>query len=201
MPTVGDVFQLKVFGISDVDTFLNVYHYQYLSGANPPNGAEALCDAFLDDLWPTLRPVLHQSCKITQLQCQNLDYAPEYFEQVLPLTAPYEGAYTTGENTPAFLCWTFKARRPYPPLRNGYKRLAGIPEELMYGSSPAPAAVPLLGSAATALGGNITGLSSGINGTFSPVVRYRVPGTETFSSWQIDTYVFARIGTQNTRKV
>jgi hypothetical protein len=105
----------------------------------------------------------------------------------------------SSEALPPFVAWAFRLNRASRSVRNGQKRIGGVPESLQVNGEATSGALSLLNLGATALGNDITAISP--NGTWRPRIAHRL-GTvpETYTPYPMVGASYRAISSQNTRK-
>jgi hypothetical protein len=115
-------------------------------------------------------------------------------------TKTYSASGTTsGDCLPPFVAWDFTLLRSGARERNGYKRIAGVPESSQANGNPTSGARANLDVAAASMAGNITLATD----EWIPVIRRKRIGKVIQNPpkyYDISTVQFSRIGSQNSRK-
>lgn len=199
MAVVGETYDMVLEWSDTFQPWYNTFNYQVLTiiGINPL-GAEDLAFAFVDDVLPSILGIVSQFVSCVGITVQSLANPADYFtDDFSPAT--YPGA-VSGEALPEHWTVTMKCFRPFPPLRNGYKRFGGIAEAVVGGSGIASAYLTAIDNISNALGSDIARVSPDY--TWRPVI---VPGTYVgsgpHSPWRANRWSYTRLGTQRTRMV
>lgn len=196
---VGDLYQCVVTASLLGVNVNNIYWYQQVAGS-AANSAELLGDGLLGGVTEIVRDMQHQDYNTDELRVVNWN-TPTDFHNRTNIVQP--GTVNIGEPLPTFAQYSFTFAQPYPGVKSGGKRFAGVAEAYTNGNT---GGVPqaLWEATAEALGNvlNVSGLS------FKPVVlRSRVNGqpvnTEMgnppFVTWDVGTVLYAGISTQRSR--
>jgi len=170
MPAIGTqiVFQLTDNQLLGGVVISNVYHYLQVGGAfadQAVNVANAYDNQILVDIVPTqVTAMTHTSIVVEQLG--SLTNYAEYDP------TNNAGEYSTGQTMPTYVAARYDFLRETKETRQGYKRIAGVPEEGVNGNSLEVAYRTLCGDAADSMA---AGLSTSF--THVPVIlgkRYEV---------------------------
>jgi hypothetical protein len=131
MANVGDVIQLRDFQTYLGVEFENVYYYQVDVLGSGSVGA-ALATAFNSVVRPPLLQFQSEACDHVGLGYTNLMNLNEFGTVT---TVPTPSGVVTGQGQASFYALTFKLFRTDRSVRNGYKRIGGIPETVVTGNS------------------------------------------------------------------
>lgn len=197
MATVGEIYKLIQKWERSGQIWFNVYHYEVNQVIDSTGlGSEDLIDAFIQDVQPSILALISGFVSVEDYEAQSLTNPVDYM-----VTIPGSGnaGLVAGVDAlPEQWVYTMKCFRPYPPLRNGYKRFGGVAESVVDGDSTAPAFATARDNLANALGADIA--STAGDYVFRPVI---VPGEyeggTTPPPWRANRWRFARMGTQRTR--
>lgn len=184
----------QAFNTTAGDLIQNVFFYENVGVAQ---NAELLATAFEDQVLDNIATIQSAAIKINSIQVINLDDPLDYF--VLAPTTPAEGA-VTGDCLPQFVCWSFRLNRVSRSVRNGQKRIAGVPETLQVNGVAVAGASTDLTALADAMGTNLTDVS-GAN--YTPRIGRRpLPGHPLSDTvlFAVRNVNYVRISTQNSRK-
>lgn len=170
--------------------FINSYFYEQTAGAG---GAIQLASIFDTNVI---------NAQIRLLQINQLVH---YRIEVLNLTNPLE--FTTlainrvgsiaGEPCPSFVAYQFRLYRGSTAVRNGWKRIPGVPEGYANGNSISGAGVAQAASVASILAGNLT---DGGGNTWVPKIARRPVGAGSWSFFPVASVGVGPLTTQNSRK-
>lgn len=197
MANVGENFDMVLEWSDAFNVWYNTFNYQVLT-INVPTaaGAEDLAYAFIDDVLPGILAICSEFIFLKGITVQSLSSPADYFTDEFAGTT-FPGA-VTGEALPEHWCVTMKCFRPFPPLRNGYKRFGGIAEPVVGGSGISSAYLTVIDNLSTVLGNDIARVAPAY--TWRPVI---IPGTYetgvTPAPWRANRWSFSRLGTQRTR--
>lgn len=122
----GDVFLLtdaQIYVAADPNPILNVYAYRQVGGSG---GAQQLVENFITGVLPSIVGVQSVAMGHSSVSAINLDNLTDFFEVSVD---PEDGTGTqTGDCLPRYNCFAFIYRRTSRGVRNGWKRIAGVPE-------------------------------------------------------------------------
>lgn len=197
MAVVGEIFKLVQKWERSGQIWYNVYHYEVNQVIDGTSQASVdLCSAFIEDVQPLILELVSSFVTVTEYECQSLVVPSDY-------NVTFPGAGNAGlvvgvEALPEQWTLTMKCYRPYPPLRNGYKRFGGIAESVVSGDSVAIGFASDIDNLSNALGSDIS--STAGDYVFRPII---LPGAyeggTTPPPWRANRWRFARMGTQRTR--
>lgn len=195
--TLGDLIQVTDFQTYLEQQVLNVYYYRITS-------VTGLGDGYLSDLNDIFIPTVLEPClelQVSQLshvsrEWRNLSNGTDLFTD----SVEYPGVLSVSSTAllPSYVSLGFLMRRETLATRNGYKRIAGIPDtavngnDVTYGGSQ-------IADFETAIAADLVG---GLITLAEPVIVKRpieVPvGSYVYSS--VGSGQFRGVGTQNSRK-
>jgi len=175
---------------------LNVYYYKQVLGSG--GTAADLKAAYQGYMYPVLQAVQSVGLAHVAIAVRNLDDPTDF---VIELVFPQVLGTVTGDSMPPFVAWAFRMNRTQLNVRNGWKRIGGVPEAGQNGGIPIAGYTPLLDDVAVTMGANL--VSAGV--TFEPrIMRKTVtpgpPKITTYTDFPMGTVQFTSISTQNTRK-
>jgi len=185
------VFQLILHGTIQALETINVFYY---AGSDPiitPNTTSLQFVSQVLSLWPG---ICNTYAHLDALVCNQVRGGVAFDSMGLDITGG-----VSGDGLPPFTCWDFTLMRGGVGERNGYKRIAGISENHQVNGVAVPAVVPSLTAFANAMGAL---LNVGLAG-LAPVIRRTRRNHAVLSPveyWDISGCLYARIGTQNSRK-
>lgn len=192
----GDVFQGKLFSDALGQTMLNVFYWEQVdaSGAAPP--AQELAEAFETDVLPEMADTLSTSMTFNRLEMLNVAVPTEFY--INPFGGGVPGTQA-GDMLPLTVCWSLRYPRAFPGTRDGWKRLSGIAEADINGTTPSPAALIRILAAGEAMEADIAGLTT----TWKPVIVGKpiILGFNPPVRYDVSQVEFGGVGTQNSRKV
>lgn len=189
---LGNIVRIRLFGEIAGQQTANIFHYRCSNDTGLPTNATTLADGFAATVVAVIAGVLSSSFAFTQMETQDLDNPSAYDFRVF--TPPVQGGIDENAAT-SFTTVTYINRRPYPPLRHGYKRFAGVPELSINNNTPTASYLALLQGAEGVLGAS-RGDSAG--NVYVPVIRYKAGAG--FATRDALNWDFLKIGSQNTRK-
>jgi hypothetical protein len=180
----------------------NVFFYRKTT-AHAANDAENLCRAFNGTMMGPITGIQNTIVVPNELEAINLTDLTDYF--VLETTAT-NGSVASTSPAPTFTAYNIRLNRSTRQGRNGYKRFAGVAEELVSFSS-----TTISGALIGAMPALVAAIQSSISfggATFVPRIPYRqlttLPdGTQKYiltDLLDISTAEFRGLTTQNTRK-
>lgn len=159
----------RLFG----EKVLNVFHYYTTTEQTegPANDfATALHVQFVEFVVGAIKQVQNADLKYEHVSVTNaFDYPNRYEAAVSDV-----GVQSLGGSDSSFVAFAFKYVRMYNHTRNGSKRFAGVPDNLMVGNLYTGAIGPL-NTLANLLGGNLIGadVQQATKPTFSPCIVHR----------------------------
>jgi len=193
----GDLLQITDFQTYLGEECLNVYYYRWFSAPTFDNSAYAplLADFNAVVIAPVIDIqhylLLHDRLEIRNLS-NNLDFAA-----LITNVAGTRGT-SDAQAMPSFNSAGFQLVRDSLIVRNGYKRYAGLSDDLMAGNNYSPGA--------SEIADVITGLTSflqiGLIDVAAPVIVKRPidPPLLTYDYASVVSALYKGAGTQNTRK-
>lgn len=155
---LGDVFQVRMFGLASDQQWNNIYHFVHI-GIGGGNPAEDLDSEIVASLVPTVRDQMGIQASILGTETVNLANPLEYY--LNNFVAPIFGVQF-GELSPSFVAATIFAPHTLPQQRNAYKRYAGIPEGSVNGNQLTAGHIVLLGNICDVLNAPLPGAQGGI---------------------------------------
>jgi hypothetical protein len=193
----GDLLQLVDNQTYLGQQILNVYYYRVTPALGiTGNYLELLNDYWEDNVLPPICAIQNDGLSHVSREWRNLSNNVDLFtaSNVIPGTNAEPGT----AQEPSFVSAGFILRRESLVTRNGYKRFAGLSENLISGNTWVGGAT-LLNNIATALAGD---LNIGIISSAEPVIVKRPidPPVGVYQYSSIGSAAFRSIGTQNTRK-
>lgn len=191
---VGDLWRIIDRQLLSAQQCLNVYFYEEMTSPTEGTPADALTVAFIQSIEAVIKNFQSSSCLHFQYEVTNLD-DPDQFGTFSNATT----GTVASEALPPFVAWAFRLDRASRLVRNGQKRIPGVPESLQVNGEPTSAALALLNLGAVALGGDISAIAP--NGSWRPRIAHRL-GTvpETYTPYAIAGASYSAISSQNTRK-
>lgn len=197
---VVGILQGDILQVVDRQTYqgidvLNVYYYRYILVAPAVDPIyDSFKDAFVNTVISAVKRIQITSLTHVSLDIRNLTNGIDVKSYAINVAG--QATTTAGIATPSFLSAGFILRRETGLTRNGYKRIAGIPDSLVDGNTfVMPAADKTAIETALAADLNI-----GVVTSFEPVIYRKgtasVPGL--YNS--IGQAQYVGLGTQNSRK-
>lgn len=198
---IGDIYELIDIQILAGQQVLNVYHYKQLADPTIGTPIAALEGAFYTFIQSLAMPAQSTSLAHLGYRVTNLDNPDEF--DVLVST---ETGQVAGDCLPPFCAWAFRLNRATRSVRNGQKRVGGVPEAFQVNGVETAAAEALLVPLGIAMGAIITEPVSG--GSFQPRILHKateagpggVPPATPRADYAISSGQYTRLSTQNTRK-
>jgi hypothetical protein len=159
----------------------------------------------MDSAWSTVQAIQSAQVQLLETRCENIIPSADNFSQGhAPGTVV--GA-RTGECLPPFVCYAFRKNRVSSAVRNGQIRIAGVSEGdqangvVAGGMTAALNAVATLFQTTISFGGGQTALfQPRIFRAGRPAGPGGVPPAVIQADFEIQSVVYTRISTQNTRK-
>lgn len=189
--TPGFVYQITAFGGVIGQETINVW---YFGGANICTDLVALGNDFITlDLLPLL-PVMSGSAGFSYITVTGVHGDIAFTSVPVSVTGG-----VSGDCLPPFVSWDFTLLRGGAGERNGYKRIAGVPESLQLQGSPTVGAAVNLAAAGASM---FTSISDGTH-SYAPVIRrtrvHHIPQSPPVW-YNVSAIQFSKIGSQNSRK-
>ena len=193
---LGDRYRLD-----DLQTYLsqgclNIYFYKWISGSG--GGAADLIAAWEDAMLDPITDIQVASLTHVAIQSINVDDVTDYGLDV-PVTNNVGN--NSGQGMPPFVCWAFRYNRATRAVRNGQKRIPGVPESGVEDGVASSGSLDALAGVATAMAGTLV---SDALCHYEPRIMRRVfdPGTgiTTYTDFPISGVIYTRVSSQNTRK-
>lgn len=174
---------------------LNLYAYKCTISAGA--GAVPLATAFLGEIIANCHPLQSSALTHVGLLVENLMDPTDFYDTTWG--APIAGD-VGGDALSPFVAYTFILNRPSRLIRNGLKRIAGVPEAASTDGVNLVAGYVTL---ATAFAEALTDpLSDGAGTTWDPCILHRVrPGHPVPTGDVFTSAAFSHFGTQNSRKI
>lgn len=187
---VGDIYRVKLRSSFFAQQILNVFYYQVSSGSNI---AEDLALAF-SDVAGDISGCQASALSYNDITVENLDNLADF--NLTPFTSA--GAIS-GEYLSPFVAWGFRYNRATRAVRNGSKRITGVPESLVQNGAATNAALDILEPIAVSMGNDLTGASGAV---YRPVIFHKDPEAPAGGvGFVVQDVVYVRLTTQNTRKI
>lgn len=202
--------QGDIIRITDVQTLTNyagqirnVYYYQAftMTGEAPLQiYAESIAQAFGNAVMAQV--ATSQSVSLTHVELEFFNMSNQFEEAIQTWDTPVQGS-VAGEYLPANVAYSYKLQRYQRVVRNGAKRISGVPEIATIGGRLLnPAYLPTVTAIAEAFSLPINVEGDSVDATLVPVI-VRVPanpGVVPTIYTTITEGSFRGFGTQNTRK-
>lgn len=197
MALLGDIYEVKLFAEFISKQVLNVFHYQ---AAAAPGSSLALRNSFVTDVVNVIRTIQVENIHYDSVEVANLNDPSDFASEGLTATHGAIGA----EGLPPYAAYTFKYARATRAVRNGFKRIGGIPETWQDNGIIDTTHVSDMNTVATALALTLTGSGADVYVPVIARILYPVPNPlhlpGTASAFNITGVSYEHIGTQNTRK-
>jgi len=192
---VNDLWSVRVTQVQDGQDCLNQYFYRELSTPSSTPAWLALAVAFNGTVIPSLQLVQSTDLGYTNVDFFNLDDPTEFGTATTTAVG-----LVASEALPPFVAWSFRLNRITRAVRNGYKRIPGVPESFQANGTATTAAIVLLTNSAAILAGTLT--ESGGSGVWKPQVVRRLPGPPpTHTPFDFGLCQYLAITSQVSRKV
>jgi len=153
---VGDVYEVVDVQTLQDQEIQNVYFYRQVNAFVPLAGsmAQAIADEFVETLVPVIASVQAPDLIHTEVRVRNLFNGVDAATAV----AGVIGGWVSGSDfLPSFAAWGLRMTTANASVRDGAKRIAGIPEIAQTDGVPIPEAIDGLNLVADALAEPITG--------------------------------------------
>lgn len=197
--SVGDLYQVTTSADFLGQVCDNVYWYTQVAGS-ASNSAELLAEALLGGVTQVVRGAQHQDYNVSRIRSVNWTNPIDFYADD-GIVQP--GLVTVGEPAPSFVQFSFTLVQPYPGVKSGSKRFAGVPEFYMNGNTegiPSLIAIGIENALSQVL----------VNGglSFKPVVLRRViggvpqnseMGNPPFQTWDVLNVNYRGISSQRSR--
>lgn len=201
----GDI--IRITDVQRLGTFSgqirNVYYYQAftMTGEAPLQiYAEDILAAFFTTVLTPLLAIQAVSLEHIEVEFFNMSFQQEEVTQTWDV--PLQGT-VAGEYMPANVAYSFKLQRYSRVVRNGAKRISGVPEVATQGGRLLnPAYQTVVSAAANAFAQPLTVEGDSVDALLNPVI-VRVPSNPGVVPTVFSTITegsFRGFGTQNTRK-
>lgn len=119
---MGDTFLLKDKYMYLGEDMQNSYYYEVGAGSG---SSQDLNEAFVDTILPKIVAIQHTGCVHGSIETYNLSNPTDFHS--LTLTSGNQGT-VTGEGMPKWDAYKYKVARATRAVRNGAKRIGGLPE-------------------------------------------------------------------------
>lgn len=187
----NDVVQITCNYTLDGEAMSNVFYYELQQDSDETE----ILTQFDTEVASNIRSVQSSSLSWQSIKMKNVTNNASEAELTYN---PSPIGVRAGEYLPGFSAWGFKLVRSSTATNNGAKRIGGIAESDAQGNVPVAAVVPALEALGTILATPVT-LPS-VTGDMVPII-YRFPtGTDPEVRNIIQSGIFKRITTQNSRK-
>lgn len=196
----------NLYTITDVQTLqsqqvLNVYVYKQLAEPSAGTSIASLVNAFIEFVAYRVQNLQTAEVHHEGLYVINLDNPDEF--ALIPIA---DDGNVSGETLPPFAAWAFRLNRTSRAVRNGQKRIAGIPESYQQGGYASATADTAIAAYATILSAILVNSVDG--GSFQPRILHKATtagvggATETTprADYAVGSAQYTAISTQNTRK-
>lgn len=189
---IGDRFQLIDAQYYLGQGILNVFHYKAIAGSTP--NAQYLVAGYLVSVMTPMRACQDVDMEHISITALNLDDTSDFWVEVP--TSGNLGTYTGTHPLASWVALSFMYHRADRAVRNGWKRIAGIDEEVVAGNEVVSGFMTTVNALASAFASTID-----VSGTqYVPViVRKNVVPTASLD-FAITGVSFRALTTQNTRK-
>jgi len=191
---INDTYQLTLISKLDTQTALNVFHYFKTDTGD--GTAEDLVDTFVDVVQPSIAAIMSGSSGIFGIDCFNINNLGDFFS-----LAESVGGTVSGDVMPVFVTNSFKYLRTTRAVRNGAKRIVGVPESgTTDGVNPTSGYATLLAACATAMAADLFGALD----QYDPCIFHKTsPAGEPLAGTPhaISGVAWSHFGSQNTRKL
>lgn len=194
---LNDVIRVTVNQTQNGQLVQNVYHYQVvtLTGLEGPY-LEVVRDWMLDEVLPPIVEIQAAALNYDTMLIQNVTNGIDFLEYAW--STPYFGAQSV-DALPPNSTYTFRLIRETLATRHGYKRFAGVAEN-MQANGVWTGSASLLTDVEEALAADIQPAPSIVPLLAPVIVRKDAEGVITAVN-NIGSSDFRGIGTQNTRKI
>ncbi len=194
MPAISAHFayEIKLFGLCITEQTLNVFHY----------ATTGIVDCDVNDLLAAFKAEV--SDNLTSIAATEMSYYQITAQEILGgvqfgSLAVSNNGIVSGDCLPPFNAWDFTYVRGGARERNGYKRMAGVPEAMQAQGIITGGSLPAVNAAAGHMAADI--VASTI--TFHPaILRRRINHIiqTTPQLYSISGVNYSKIGSQNSRK-
>ena len=189
---IGDRFQIIDTQYYLGQGILNIYYYKATAGSAA--NAQNCVAGWIAGPLPEILAIQDVDMEHNAFTCINLDDPTDFFVD-FP-TSGNIGTYTGTHPLAAWAAFSFMYHRATRACRNGWKRFAGIDEEVVAGNEIVPGFLSTVNALATALGTTIDGFG---NQYIPRIVRKNaVPALS--EDFGVTSVSFRGYTTQNTRK-
>lgn len=194
MPQISGGFfvELKIRGTVIDQEMVNVFHFHSVTFAEP---LADMINGFWTNVGTLWRNLVSTGVVFTQIDGQEIGGAGAFASVPLGVSG-----FVSGDCLPPYAAWDFTYMRGAALERNGYKRLAGVPESYQASGIASSTGQSQAGLVAAAF---FTHVALGIADDWEPVIRRRKIGHVVQTPpkfFSVSNVVYSRIGTQNSRK-
>lgn len=190
MSATGNIYRLIMHTVLQGQECLNMFGY--ISQTGLPH-ASNLAIAFDTLVTPDWRAIVCDALTFTEVEVFNIDDPSDFYSQGLSAGGSVSGAYL-----PRFNAWAFELNRPTTLIRNGAKRLAGVPVASQLDGEAVAGVLTALNLVATDMA---TTLSGSGGETYAPAILHHQPLlVPPYAAYHFISASYKRISTQNSRK-
>jgi len=193
LPIVTDpyIVEFDVHGVVLGQEFINRYFYSCI---DVTDAIDDVIDAFHDHVIPSQLAIMSNQAAVLRIVGQSIRGSVAFAQHVLT-----ETGLVAGDCLPPYAAWDYTLLRGGARERNGYKRIAGVPEAMQNNGVRTVGAAPDLDAFADVIGNTFSiGLVQ-----FGPVIRRTKINHATQNPpvyYTCSGAAYSKLGTQNTRK-
>lgn len=195
---LGDLLEFSVRQTLYGQDVYNMFYYRVTSVTGFTNdGYEALENEFRDQVLATQATLQSADLQYREITLKNLSNGIDFYTETIAvddMTGTLELAAL-----PSYVCYTFRLLRESLATRNGYKRVAGVPEAWVTGNDFSASVTPLNNYAVELAADLIIGIAT----IAEPIIVRRpivVPMGTSYVYASVGSAEYRKISTQNTRK-
>ena len=198
---VGDIYQYTVVQELEGQQVLNVYHYICRAVGTATNIPIALETVFNTIMIGAIKPIQTTDLKYRGAIIINLDNPDEFISGSLTATGD-----VAPDTMPPFVTWAFRLNRASRSVRNGQKRIGGVPEQFVTLGVATPLALTYLEVLAPLFSAILVEPTTGA--TFEPRILHRAtaegpggtPPATPRADYAVASSQYVSVSSQNSRK-
>lgn len=193
MAAFGDPYEYTVYGRLFGQLVINRFFYQLSTVGNPDQLCVDSISDFDDNFSVAISAILSTEYATERSTLVAIDSDVDFAEH-----SYVQAGTVSGDCLPPFSAWSFIYNRASRESRNGWKRLAGVPESMQSNGVATSGALADLADSAIILGRNVTSDTN----AYRPVIwRGPRPGLSVGVGFVVASVSYHSLGTQNSRKI
>jgi len=195
MPQItGPTLEVTLKSVMKLQQVINRFHYVGQTAGTPD--LSTFVGNFITNVLTALADITHVDVNYVEIDVQHLTAGGAFL--IDPIG--FFGNVTSGDSLPPFVAFDFTLLRHGLGERNGYKRFAGVGEVSQSGGVITAGALTLANTLATKL--NML-ISDGVIDFEPAIQRKQINHVAQIPPkyFNVSSVIYARIGSQNTRKI